>query len=54
MIDVFKPVQIDGMKFKNRIIRSATHEGLGDKDGSPRKELMDQYKQLEAGSIGPY
>ena len=32
---VFEPASLAGIKLKNRIIRSATHEGMADEKGFP-------------------
>ena len=36
----------------NRIVRSATYEGLGDRDGNPKIELADVYSKLAANKVG--
>ena len=48
----FKPITIGGIRFKNRIIRSATHEGLADEIGFPTKALVERYVRLAKGGIG--
>jgi len=52
MSKVFESSSIAGMNLKNRIIRSATHEGLGDKDGSPMTGLEKIYADLVKGGVG--
>ncbi|MCK5312168.1 MAG: NADH:flavin oxidoreductase [Desulfobacteraceae bacterium] len=52
MSHIFEKASIAGINLKNRIIRSATHEGLGDEDGYPRKELSDIYQKLAQNNVG--
>jgi len=51
-MEVFQPTVLAGMKLKNRIIRAATHEGLGDSRGLPQDELRDIYVRLAKGGAG--
>jgi len=52
MAKVFEASSFGGMVLKNRIIRSATHEGLGDDEGRPISDLRDIYLKLAAGGVG--
>lgn len=52
MKSVFGDAEIAGVKLKNRIIRSATHEGMADKYGSPTEMLMKKYELLARGEVG--
>lgn len=52
MKSVFGDAEIAGVKLKNRIIRSATHEGMADKNGSPTEMLMKKYELLARGEVG--
>ncbi|RPJ73002.1 MAG: NADH:flavin oxidoreductase [Alphaproteobacteria bacterium] len=52
MKSVFSDAEIAGVKLKNRIIRSATHEGMADKNGSPTEMLMKKYELLARGEVG--
>ncbi len=51
---VFETAEIGTIKLRNRIIRSATHEGLADEQGYPTGNLLKKYETLaknEAGCI---
>ena len=52
MKKVFEKSVIGTIELKNRILRSATHEGMGDKYGKPLKELYDVYEKLAKGGVG--
>lgn len=49
---VFEPVIIAGIQFKNHIIRSATHEGMADETGHPTEQLKNLYLHLAKGGVG--
>ena len=52
MKKVFEPVSLGALTLKNRLIRSATWEGLAYRNGSLTKELYDIYDELAAGGVG--
>ena len=52
MKKVFEKSMIGTIELKNRILRSATQEGMGDKSGKPLKELYDLYEKLAKGGVG--
>jgi len=52
MRTVFEPAQIAGIKLKNRIIRSATYEGMVDKNGYPTEKVKNLYVRLAKGGVG--
>jgi 2,4-dienoyl-CoA reductase-like NADH-dependent reductase (Old Yellow Enzyme family) len=51
MAAVFEATTLAGMRPANRIIRSATHEGLGDRDDFPAR-LAERYIRLAQGGAG--
>lgn len=48
----FEPFSIGTLTLKNRIVRSATHEGLAHPDGMPTEDLVKAYLRLAAGGAG--
>lgn len=52
MEKTFQNSNIKSLFFKNRILRSATHEGMGEEDGRPKKELEELYIRLAKGGVG--
>lgn len=49
---IFSPAHIGGISLRNRFIRSATHEGMGDSDGAPTESLEKLYVRLARGGAG--
>ncbi len=49
---VFEKSMLGTIELKNRILRSATHEGMGEKSGKPLKELYGLYEKLAEGGVG--
>jgi 2,4-dienoyl-CoA reductase-like NADH-dependent reductase (Old Yellow Enzyme family) len=49
---LFEATTINGLRLGNRLVRSATWEGLASEDGQPTAELIDLYRQLARGGIG--
>jgi hypothetical protein len=52
MTSVFEKAQIAGITLRNRILRSATHEGMGDDKGRPTETLIRKYTALANGGVG--
>lgn len=52
MNNVFDEAKIARVTLKNRIIRSATHEGMSDEKGKPTEELIKKYEALAKGGVG--
>lgn len=48
----FESALLAGIKLKNRIIRSATHEGMADEKGFPAEKLKKLYIRLAKGDVG--
>ena len=49
---LFKETVISGIAVKNRIIRSATHDGLADENGAPSDKLISKYEHLAKNGVG--
>lgn len=52
MSRLFEETEINGMKLRNRMVRSATWEGMCEPDGRPTSKLIDTYVDLAKGGIG--
>jgi len=52
MNKVFRESEIAGIVLKNRILRSATHEGMCDERGRPTEGLIKKYVALAKGGVG--
>jgi len=52
MANVFEELNIGSMKVANRIIRSATHEGMTDSDNNPNDDMLALYEKLSSGGAG--
>jgi len=52
MASLFEPGLIGRLKLKNKLIRSATWEGMCEENGKPTQKLIDYYCSLVKGGIG--
>lgn len=49
---VFEEITIKNMKLRNRLVRSATWEGIADTDGTITDEAYNIYRELAQGGVG--
>ena len=49
---LFEPMKIGQMQVQNRIVRSATYEGMAQEDGKVTDDLVKMYQILSKGEIG--
>ncbi len=49
---IFEPTTINGLELANRLVRSATWEGLADLDGGVNDRLLEIYRLLADGGVG--
>lgn len=52
MATLFDKTMINGMTLRNRLVRSATWEGMCNDDGRPTDRLVNWYRDLAQGAIG--
>ncbi|UCH80637.1 MAG: NADH:flavin oxidoreductase [Nitrospiraceae bacterium] len=52
MADLFDKTNIGEMTLQNRLVRSATWEGMCDQDGRPTEKLINCYRDLAKGGVG--
>jgi 2,4-dienoyl-CoA reductase-like NADH-dependent reductase (Old Yellow Enzyme family) len=52
MATLFEETTINGMTMRNKMVRSATWEGMCDQDGRPTDKLIDCYRDLAQGGTG--
>jgi len=52
MAEIFEETAINGMTMRNRLVRSATWEGMCDPEGRPTERLINLYRVLAEGGIG--
>ncbi|MBU0674522.1 MAG: NADH:flavin oxidoreductase [Proteobacteria bacterium] len=52
MTALFEQTSLQTMTLRNRLVRSATWEGMCDRDGRPTEKLSDFYRDLAAGGVG--
>ena len=52
MNTLFDQTTINGMTLENRLVRSATWEGMCDAEGKPGQKLIDYYRALARGNVG--
>lgn len=49
---IFDKASLGGVEINNRIIRSATHDGLADENGAPTEKLIKKYAYLAKNDVG--
>jgi len=49
---LFEPIEIAGLHFSNRFVRSATHEWLAGEDGTPTPAIGEMYEELAKYEVG--
>ncbi|MBI5897368.1 MAG: NADH:flavin oxidoreductase, partial [Desulfobacterales bacterium] len=52
MPGLFESTQINGIKLKNRFVRSATHEAMAFSDGTVKAQLLGCMAELARGEVG--
>ena len=52
MAKLFESTTINGMTLQNRLVRSATWEGMCEQDGKPTEKVVNWYRDLAQGGVG--
>jgi len=52
MTKLFESTTINGMTLQNRLVRSATWEGMCEQDGKPTEKVVNWYRDLIQGGVG--
>ncbi len=52
MAELFESTEINGLRLENRLVRSATWEGMADDDGSVTPRLIRIQEELAEGGVG--
>ena len=52
MGNLFDQTTINGMTLQNRLVRSATWEGMCEQDGKPTGKVVNWYRDLAQGGVG--
>ncbi len=52
MAEIFSPWNMNGLTIPNRLVRSATWEGLAEEDGTPTQDLANVTAALAEGGVG--
>jgi len=52
MAGLFEATELNGMKIKNRFVRSATYEAMAGFDGTVKDQLCDYMRALSRGEVG--
>ena len=52
MTQIFQGTTVNKMALRNRLVRSATWEGMCEEEGRPTERLADLYRELARGRIG--
>lgn len=52
MSKLFEPTTINGMRLRNRFVRSATYEAMAGTDGTVKEQLLNCMAELARGEVG--
>jgi 2,4-dienoyl-CoA reductase-like NADH-dependent reductase (Old Yellow Enzyme family) len=52
MTELFATTELNGMKLKNRFVRSATYEAMAELDGTVKEQLCDYMDELSRAEVG--
>jgi len=52
MLKIFEPTRLGGIEVRNRLVRSATWDGMADAQGRVTGRMIDLYRELAEGGVG--